>query len=88
VGERVLTVEGVDVTAQYERGAAACLELARSHGAELAVLKERSPSCGSTQVFDGTHSGTLRPGEGVFARLLREHGIPTISEEALAKRPL
>ena len=52
------------------------------------MLKERSPSCGHGQVYDGTFSGTLTAGDGVTAELLTTHGIPVYGEsqiEALLK---
>ena len=82
-GQRVVTREGADVTAAYRRGAEAVLELARLTGAEAAVLKERSPSCGSGAVYDGTFSGTLTAGWGVAAGLLREQGIRVLGESRL-----
>ena len=74
-GQRVITREGADVTA--------VLELARLTGAEAAVLKERSPSCGSGAVYDGTFSGTLTAGWGAAAGLLREQGIRVLGESRL-----
>ena len=50
---RVVSAAGDDVTAQYRRGAEETLRLARLYGCAVAVLKERSPSCGSGQVYDG-----------------------------------
>ena len=61
----------------------AVLELARLTGAEAAVLKERSPSCGSGAVYDGTFSGTLTAGWGAAAGLLREQGIRVLGESRL-----
>lgn len=71
------------MTAAYRRGAEAVLELARLTGAEAAVLKEHSPSCGSGAVYDGTFSGTLTAGWGVAAGLLREQGIRVLGESRL-----
>lgn len=82
-GRRVVTREGADVTAAYRRGAEAVLELARLTGAQAAVLKERSPSCGSGAVYDGTFSGTLTAGWGVAAGLLQEQGIRVLGESRL-----
>lgn len=73
-GDRVVNTEGCDVTEAFERGARICAE--RAAGCDLAVLQPRSPSCGVHQVYDGTFSGRLVPGEGVFARVLRLQGIP------------
>ena len=81
---RVVTREGVDVTAEYRAGAERVLELARAHGCTLAVLKERSPSCGRGQIYDGTFSRTLIPGSGVTAQLLEEHGISVYGESQLS----
>jgi uncharacterized protein YbbK (DUF523 family) len=83
VGERVVNVAGEDVTDAYERGARAAVELAVAVGAQRAVLKARSPSCGTLEVYDGSFSRTLRPGEGVTAAALRAAGIDVISEEEL-----
>ena len=82
VGDRVLTASGGDVTAQYRRGAEEALRLCRVTGCEAAVLKERSPSCGSGAVYDGTFSGVLTAGDGVAAALLKEAGIPVYGESA------
>ena len=48
--------------------------------AEGAVLKERSPSCGKGVIYDGSFSGALTEGDGVFAQLLRERGVPVYGE--------
>jgi uncharacterized protein YbbK (DUF523 family) len=81
VGDRVVNVAGADVTAAYECGARAAVELAQAVGATRAVLKARSPSCGSAQIYDGTFSRTLRAGEGVTAAALRAAGIEVVSED-------
>lgn len=81
---RVVTWEGADVTAEYRAGAERALELARAHGCTLAMLKERSPSCGRGQIYDGTFSRTLIPGSGVTAQLLEEHGISVYGESQLS----
>ena len=81
---RVRTADGDDVTAHYERGAAAAVRLATEVGASGAVLKARSPSCGCHQVYDGTFTRTLRDGEGITARALRMAGVPVRSEEDVA----
>ena len=79
---RVVT-QGGDVTGQYRRGAEETLKLCRLLGCEAAVLKERSPSCGHGQVYDGTFSGTLTAGDGVTAALLAAHGIPVYGESQI-----
>ena len=81
---RVVTETGEDVTASYERGAAAAVALARAVGAAEAVLKARSPSCGCRQVYDGSFSRVLVEGEGVAAAALRRSGVRVRSEEDVA----
>ena len=81
---KVLTRDGVDVTDAYVRGARKALTAAQEAGAAVAILKARSPSCGLGRIYDGTHSGTLRPGDGVTAALLRAHGIDVLTEEDLS----
>ena len=83
-GGRVVTQSG-DVTEQYRRGAEETLKLCKLLGCEAAVLKERSPSCGRGQVYDGTFSGTLTAGDGVTAELLAAHGIPVYGESQIEK---
>lgn len=79
-GERIVTKDGQDVTAAYRRGAEEVLRLAKLYGCEMAILKERSPSCGSGKIYDGTFTGTLTDGFGVTAELLRNSGIRVIGE--------
>jgi uncharacterized protein YbbK (DUF523 family) len=83
VGDRVVNVDGDDVTDAYALGARTAVELAHAVGAHRAVLKARSPSCGSAQVYDGTFSRTLRAGEGVTAAALRAAGVDVVSEDDL-----
>lgn len=83
LGDRVLTADGTDCTAEYVRGAQGALDLCQQHGITAAILKEGSPSCGSCRIRDGSHTGRKIPGMGVTARLLAEHGIALYSEERL-----
>lgn len=80
---RVVTRDGQDVSLAYEKGAAQTLKLAKLYGCSAAVLKERSPSCGSGRIYDGTFTGQLTDGEGVCAGLLRAHGINVYGESQI-----
>jgi uncharacterized protein YbbK (DUF523 family) len=75
--------DGVDVTDAFVRGARFAVDLARAHEIGIAVLKDFSPSCGSTTVYDGTFSGRRAPGEGVTAAALREAGVRVFSDAAI-----
>jgi uncharacterized protein YbbK (DUF523 family) len=85
VGTGVITRDGGDVTAAYEKGAGEVLKLAQLYGCQAAILKERSPSCGSGQVYDGTFTGTLTEGDGVCAACLKEHGIRVYGESQVGR---
>ena len=82
-GESVVSRDGRDVTAAFQKGAALTLRLAERYGAKRALLKCNSPSCGSGMIYDGSFSGTLIPGDGMTAELLKSRGIAVIGENVL-----
>ena len=77
----VLTQEDHDVTKKFIQGAEDSLEKVLSSGAEYAVLKSRSPSCGIGDVYDGTFTHSLTDGDGIFAYLCSHAGINCISSD-------
>lgn len=77
---KVLTIDGEDVSRQYIKGAEKALDLARKNNIRVAILKARSPSCGSKNVYDGTHTRALLDGMGVTAKLLSKNGIEVFDE--------
>lgn len=83
----VLRCDGADMTDAYLRGANETLRLARLFDCRYAILKERSPSCGKGQIYDGTFTGTLTAGNGITASLLMENGITVLGESELASLP-
>ena len=91
VGSKIMDKNGNDLTEAFIRGAEislkSCMEMARLSGEEIegAILKANSPSCGVGHIYDGTFSGTLTEGNGVFAGMLRRLGIETITEEEKIK---
>ncbi len=79
-GARVIAKTGVDVTAEFVHGAEHTLARALEYGIRVAVLKEGSPSCGSSYSYDGSFSGARVAVPGVTSALLREHGLQVFSE--------
>ena len=71
---------GSDVTEAFLRGARAVLAAALGNGVRAAVLKDGSPSCGSTYIYDGSFRGQRDVGQGVTAALLSEAGIRVFSD--------
>ena len=82
---RVVTADGEERTASFLLGARETLQLAVILGADAALLKARSPSCGYGEIYDGTFHGGRKSGNGVAATLLIQAGIPVFTEEQLGK---
>lgn len=82
-GDKVFTKEGKDVTTQFKRGAQKALKIAKDNNCKEAVLKSKSPSCGSNKIYDGKFSGKLIKGDGVFAKLLKKNNIKVYTEEEI-----
>ena len=86
---RVVNRNGVDVTAEYVRGAEICFRDAQKAAEQMgealegAILQARSPSCGVGQIYNGHFDGTLIPGDDIFTRLLRENEIPAGTENVI-----
>ncbi len=80
VGKRVINKEGRDVTYEYEEGARRALDIAKGLSVRIAVLKERSPSCGHGWIHDGTFTDGMVAGDGVCAGLFLKNGIRVIGE--------
>lgn len=83
VGDRVLMRDGKDVTENYRAGAEAALDLAHRFGCVAALLKARSPSCGSKLIYDGSFSGKLTERDGVAAELFKSKGIDVYTEDEI-----
>ncbi len=81
----VINQESVPVTEEFIKGAKAVEALLEKYDVTMAILKENSPSCGVTAVYDGSFSKRKIPGMGVAAALLSAHGIPIYSEKNLPK---
>lgn len=77
----VIMKDGTDVTEEFNIGAKKSLDYALEKNIKIAILQARSPSCGSSFIYDGTHTGTLIKGEGKTTALLRKHGIKVITIE-------
>lgn len=82
---QVIERSGADVTESYLRGAQLTLDQAREIGADTVILKENSPSCGSTAIYNGDFAGVKVAGHGVTSALLRRHGIRVLSENNYRK---
>lgn len=82
---RVYAKTEEDLTEAFEDGAEKSLYVAEESGCQLAILKERSPSCGFGEIYDGSFSGKTIQGNGITAQLLYEHGIVVLGETKIDK---
>lgn len=80
---RVIRKDGQDITSNYQRGAAEALRLAKIFQCKSAILKERSPSCGTRNIYDGSFTGTLTDGNGIASDFLQKNGILVIGESEI-----
>lgn len=70
--------DGTSVDKEFRKGAEIALEIVKEQQVDLVILQSRSPSCGVNTIYDGSFSGKIIPGQGVFANLLQENGIKII----------
>ena len=82
-GDKVFSKDGWDITEEFLSGAEKTYQIAKRKRVDFAILKERSPSCGSTHIYDGSFSGNIIPGQGITAKRLTEEKIKVFSEENL-----
>lgn len=78
---KVMTKDGKDVTESFVSGAYKALEQIKNLHPEYIILKERSPSCGSSTIYTGEFNGNKQTGYGVTTALFKRHGFTVISEE-------
>ena len=78
---KVINESNEDVTDYFVKGAIKSLKKAIENDVKLAVLKEKSPSCGFRKIYNGNFDGTKVDGSGVFARMLMENNIKILTEE-------
>ena len=85
IGGKVMNERGEDVTAQFKTGAELTANICESQDIKKALLKEKSPSCGSGRIYDGTFSHTVIAGDGVTAERLRALGVALYGESEIEK---
>ncbi len=72
-----------DVTAEFILGAQKALQHAQKNNCIAAILTERSPSCGSNLIYNGTFSGVIKDGMGATTALLESNGIKVFNQHQL-----
>ena len=72
---------GKNVHEEYKRGVELALEKIKNQNIELAILQSRSPTCGVNKIYDGSFTGKLISGQGIFAKALINAGYKVIDSE-------
>ena len=80
---KVINKDNIDVTNNYLKGANLALKKALKDNIKVAIVKEKSPSCGKNFIYDGTFTNTLIKGKGVTTSLLVENGIKVFNEDEI-----
>ncbi|WP_235814555.1 DUF523 domain-containing protein [Propionispora sp. 2/2-37] len=78
---KILCQDGQDVTQEFQTGARIALQIAQLVHCKIAVLKSKSPTCGCGIIYDGTFSGKLIVGDGIFCALLQKNNIQVYTED-------
>ena len=81
--DKVFSKDGRDITEEFLSGAEKTYQVAKKKQVDFAILKERSPSCGSSYIYDGSFSGNVIQGQGLTAKKLSKEKIIIFSEENL-----
>lgn len=76
----VRSKDGRDVTEFFLKGALKALQIAEENDITMAIMKDGSPSCGSSYIYDGTFTKKRIAGKGVTGAVLEQHGIRVITE--------
>lgn len=74
---------GLSVDYEFKKGAQTALDKVKENQVDLVILQSRSPSCGVNKIYDGSFSGKLIDGKGVFTKLLEDNGIDVLDVEDL-----
>ena len=82
-GDKVINKNGEDKSEEYKKGAQLSFNIAKENNIKLAILKAKSPSCGSGLIYDGSFNGTLIEGNGVCSALFKSNKIRVLSEKEI-----
>lgn len=86
VNGKVINKENIDVTHNFIIGASKTLEELKKQNIELVIVKSKSPSCGYKQIYDGSFTGTIIEGNGVFTELAVKNGIQILTEKDIENK--
>ncbi|MBC1521475.1 DUF523 domain-containing protein [Listeria aquatica] len=80
---KVMDDHGQDVTEAYKAGAKRAFARLETLGITTVILKEKSPSCGACQIYDGSFGGKTKAGMGVTAAYMKLKGLEVLSDQQI-----
>lgn len=81
INDKVINKDNIDVTEFFYLGAKKELENILKENVSEIIVKSNSPSCGYKKIYDGSFSGKLVDGNGVFVELALKHNIKIHTEK-------
>jgi len=75
LNQKVITKLGDDITSNYENGAEEVIKLIKLCEIDEVYLKDKSPMCGVSEIYNGTFSGKTVKGQGVLTEKLIKMNI-------------
>ena len=80
---KILSEQGSDVTYLFDKGAESTLNFLKNHGVTQVILKDGSPSCGFTYIYDGSFTHKRISGMGKTTKALTDAGIEVLNIDEL-----
>lgn len=80
---KVIGMDGNDYTNEFINGAKKVYELMIENNINEIILKDKSPSCGVVNIYNGQFNGVLVKGKGITANYLISKGMIVHDESYL-----
>lgn len=77
----VMSIDGENVDNEYRHAVELAMREIGNVDIDLVILQSRSPTCGVNQVYDGSFTGRLIKGQGLFAQALIKAGYKVVDAE-------
>lgn len=77
----VMSIDGENVDKEYRHAVELAMREIGNVDIDLVILQSRSPTCGVNQIYDGSFTGRLIKGQGLFAQALIKAGYKVVDAE-------
>ena len=77
----VMSINGENADKEYCHAVEISMKEIEHMDIDLVILQSRSPTCGVNQVYDGSFTGKLVKGQGLFAQALIKAGYKVVDSE-------